>query len=106
MRITGWKHTARAAALAIAMLMIAACADIYSRGDFTTMVMSKSENEVIKQVGKPSNVDSSNPDRVIWTYTRKTFDIEKQNTRDAKTMVIFEHKGAAGALMVTNVEFG
>jgi hypothetical protein len=106
MRTTGLKRFALVAALVVPILMIAGCGDIYSRGDFTTKVMNKSEPEVIKEIGKPSNVDNSNPDRVIWTYTGKTFDIENQNTRDAKTMLILEHKGAAGALMVTNVEFG
>lgn len=105
MHTTGLKRFALIAALVVPMLTIAGCGDIYSRGDFTTMVMSKSEDEVMKQLGKPSNVDSSNPDRVIWTYTHKTYNLENQNTRDAKTMLIFEHKGTAGALMVTNVEF-
>jgi hypothetical protein len=96
----------RALALAAAVLTLAACGDLYSRTDFTTMVMNKSESEVRKQVGKPSEVDASNPKRVIWTYTNTTFDIDNQNKRDAKTMLILEPNGSGGALMVTNVEFG
>lgn len=106
MRTAGLKRLALVTALVVPMLMIAGCGDIYSRSDLTTMVMSKSEDEVIKQLGKPSSVDSTNSDRVIWTYTHKTYNLENQNTRDAKTMLIFEHKGTRGALMVTNVEFG
>ena len=106
MRTAGLKRFALVAALLAPILWIAGCGEIYSRGDFTTKVMNKSETDIIKEIGKPSNVDSSNPNRVIWTYTSKTFNIENQNTRDAKTMLIFEHKGTAGALMVTNVEFG
>jgi hypothetical protein len=107
MRTTGWKRVSCAAALTITVLMIAACGNIYSRTDFVGMVMNKSETEVLKQVGKPSTVDeTSHPGEVIWTYTYETFNLENQNTRDAKTMVIFEHKGAGGALQVARVEFG
>jgi hypothetical protein len=60
---TEWKRSARAFVLAVAVLMIAACGNLYSRTDFTTMVMNKSETEVVKQVGKPSNVDANNPER-------------------------------------------
>ena len=52
--------------------------------------MTRSEPEVQKQFGKPVSVDSQNPKRVVWTYTGATFNIDKGNARDAKTMVIFE----------------
>ena len=70
------------------------------------MVMNKSEQEVITQIGKPSRVDASNPDCVMWTYTTTIFNVENQNKRDATTMLMLERKGSGGALMVTNVEFG
>jgi len=101
----GWMRSARALALAAAVLTLAACGDIYSRSDFTTMVMNKSDNEVTKQLGKPANVDTSNPERVIWTYKNTTFDLDHENKRDTKTLLILEHKGSGGALIVTNVEF-
>ena len=106
MLTTEWMRSARAFALAVAVLMIAACGNIYSRTDFTTMVINKSDEEVVKQVGKPANVDTSNPERVIWTYSHTTFDIDNQNKRDVKATLILERKGTGGALMVTNVEFG
>ena len=93
-------------AAVLVLVLLAGCGNIYSRGDFVGMVMNKSEEEVTKQIGKPSAVDSSNPDRVIWTYTHETFNLENQNTRDARTMVIFEHKGPQGELKVTSVEYG
>ena len=102
---TGRKGWARALVLAIAVSTLAACGDLYSRTDFTTMVMSKSENEVTKQVGKPASIDTSNPKRVIWIYNGTTFDIDNQNKRDARTILILEPNGKGGALMVTSVEF-
>jgi hypothetical protein len=69
------------------------------------LVMGKSEQEVTSKAGKPAAVDSSNPERAIWTYHRVTFDLARQNREDARTLVIFERKGAGGALMVAKVEF-
>lgn len=86
-------------------LLLAACGDIHSRSDFSTMVMNKSEEEVKTAAGKPAEIDNSNPDRVVWTYKLETFDVDNGNKRDAKTIVIFE-KGPGGKLRVTNVQFG
>ena len=94
-----------AAALVFPLLTTAGCGEIYSREDFSQAVMSKSEPEVEKRLGKPFEIDAANPQRVIWTYKNETFDVQKQNARDAKTLVIFE-KLPDGALRVTGVEFG
>ena len=87
-----------------ASLLLAACGNIFSRTDFTTMVMDKSEEEVKSKAGKPAEIDASNPDHVVWTYKLETFG--EGNKRDDKTMVIFERKGPGGKLKVTNVQFG
>jgi hypothetical protein len=87
-------------------LVLAACGDIHSRSEFTTMVMDKSEDEVKSAAGKPAEIDTTNPDHVVWTYKLETFDIDHGNRRDEKTMVIFERKGPGGKLKVTNVQFG
>lgn len=99
------RRALRAAVLLLPILFATACGEVYSHEDFTKAVMGKSEQEVSKQFGKPASVDASNPQRVIWTYTHVTFDLEKQNTRDPKTMVIFEQKPGATP-KVTKVEFG
>ncbi|OGA54302.1 MAG: hypothetical protein A3F74_13295 [Betaproteobacteria bacterium RIFCSPLOWO2_12_FULL_62_58] len=94
-----------AAALVIAMLALGGCGDMYGRSDFSGFVMGKSEQEVVKMVGKADTVDDSNPARVTWTYKGRTFDFEQQNKRDAKALVIFQRDSADGKLKVTEVKF-
>jgi hypothetical protein len=106
MPVNSWKGRTRALVFAIAVSTLAACGDLYSRTDFTTMVMNKSDTEVTKTVGKPASIDASNPRRVIWTYNNSTFDIDNQNKRDSRTRLIMEPTGNGGKLMVTSVEFG
>jgi hypothetical protein len=104
MRTTGWTRALRAAAFALSLVFVAACGQIYSRSDFTTMVMDKSDDEVMKKVGKPTTVDSSNPEQVTWTYYSETFNVDNQNKRDQKTVVTLK-KGSDGKLKVTAVQF-
>jgi len=109
MNATGIGHTlARllgAMLLVMATLTAGGCGDIYSRGDFTALVMGKSEQEVAAKLGKPAAVDSSDAARVTWTYQSETFDLDHQNKRDSKALVIFERKGPDGVLTVTDVQF-
>ena len=94
-----------AAALVIATLALGGCGDIYGRSDFAGFVNGKSEQEVVKMVGKADAVDNSDPAHVTWIYKGKTFDYEHDNKRDAKALVIFERDSASGKLKVTKVEF-
>jgi hypothetical protein len=100
------KRILRATAAAVLALSLAACGQVYSRTDFKTMVIDKSEEEVTKNVGKPKAVDASKPDHVVWKYSTATFDTDQQNRRDSETRVIFEKTGPGGKLKATNVEFG
>jgi|SRR5687767_10191599 hypothetical protein len=98
--------TARAAVvLGFSMLAMAGCGDIHSRGEFTTLVTDKSEEEVVKNVGKPASVDASNPARVTWTYKTASYDIARQNARDDKTVVVFAPNPATGKLKAVEVKF-
>lgn len=103
MVITYWKRVACAAVFAVTPLLMTACGDVYSRDEFVTAVMGKSEDTVSQKFGKPASVDASSPERVIWIYRRETFDLNNQNRRDSKTIVIFEEHD--GERMVTKVEF-
>ena len=94
-----------AAALVIAMLALGGCGDMYGRSDFSGFVMGKSEQEVIKIVGKADTVDETNSARVMWIYKARTFDFENQNKRDARAVVTFERDSASGKLKVTDVKF-
>jgi hypothetical protein len=91
------------AAVLLSASWLAACGNTYSREDFMKAVVGKSETEVTTQFGKPASVDEKDPQHVIWTYNRETFDLANQNRIDSKTMVIFE--GPAGARHVVNVEY-
>lgn len=84
-------------------IALAGCGNTYSRDDFMTGVMGKSEQEVKTQYGAPAAVDEANPDRVTWTYKRETFDLANQNRIDSKTTVIFE--GPAGSRHAVKVDF-
>ena len=88
----GWIRALQAM-LAAAVFTLAGCGDLYDRKDFESNVRDKSEEEVRKKVGKPAAVDSSNPERVTWTYNTTTFDSTNKNSRDQKTVVVFKPIG-------------
>jgi hypothetical protein len=91
------------AALLLVTLFTAACGNTYSRDDFTTGVIGKSEQEVTTKFGKPASVSEESPERATWTYTHETFDLGNQNRIDSKTTVIFE--GPTGTRHATKVDF-
>jgi hypothetical protein len=102
---TGLARLLGVVVIVIGMLNLAGCGDIYSRTDFTTMVMGKSDKEVTKALGKPAGVEETDASHVTWTYKSGTFDLDNQNKRDSKAMVIFERKAPGGAMVVTEVKF-
>src|SRR5687768_16054082 len=77
----GWRWRALLSVAAIVAFTVAGCGDLYDRKDFESYVRDKSEEEVRKKVGKPATVDSSNPERVVWTYNTATFDTDNKNTQ-------------------------
>jgi hypothetical protein len=99
-----WKSMICTAAIS-ASLLIAGCGEINSREDFTAAVQSKSEAEVTKRLGKPAAVDSNDPNRVVWSYADRTFDIANPHQRDKIAAVIFGAADARGKRSVVGVEF-
>jgi hypothetical protein len=97
-----WKRAFCATALLLSV-SLTGCGNTYSRDDFTKGVLGKTEQEVTTAYGKPKSVDETNPEHVIWTYTRETFDLANQNRIDSKTLVIFE--GPAGSRHVAKVDY-
>ncbi len=96
-------RTAAAGALAIAIL--AGCGPKMERKDFSTAVMSKSDAEVMKAVGKPDVIDASDPNHVVWTYKSITFNLADGNKMDAKDVVVFTRNPSTGNLTVAEVKF-
>jgi hypothetical protein len=89
---------------ALLAMVLTACGNVYSRDDFTTAVIGKSDTEVTQRFGKPASIDDSKPNQVIWTYSRTTFDLAHENRIDSTASVIFQRQD--GGLRATKVEFG
>src|SRR6202008_380516 len=84
-----WRTTG-AALLTLSMLVMSGCGDVYLHEEFEKLTMNKSESDVTETLGKPVAVDASNPAHVLWTYYAKTFNIDNENKRDIKEVLIFE----------------
>jgi hypothetical protein len=85
--------------------VLAGCSGVSSRDDFAARVKDKSEQEVTKAIGKPAAVDNSRPERVTWTYTSRTFNLENKNKVDQKTVVVFGPMSKDGKLKVLDVMY-
>ena len=90
--------------VAIAMLVMAGCGNIYGHEELQKLVMNKSDTEVEKSLGKPLAVDNADPARVMWTYNALTYDITNQNKRDAKTVLVLT-PDATKKLKVVEVKY-
>jgi hypothetical protein len=90
-------------ALLLSTLMLAGCSNTYSRDDFNTGVIGKSEQEVTQKFGKPESVKAEGDEAVVWTYSHVTFDLANQNRIDSKAVVTFQ--GPTGARHATRVDF-
>ena len=91
--------------VAIALLVVAGCGDIYGHEELNKLVMNKVDSEVEKSLGKPAAVDNSNPARVVWTYSQLTYDVENQNKRDTKTVLVLAPDTATKKLKVVEVKY-
>jgi len=87
-----------------ALLSLAACNADYPRGQFAGYVVNHSEDEILSQVGKPVEIDNTNPDRPIWVYKKKTFNVDDYNRLDDSTLVYMK-KGPSGKLVGQDVSF-
>lgn len=91
-------------AVAVAMTTLIGCKSDYPRGQFSGYVINHTEEEIVSQVGKPDEVDGSNPDRPIWVYHKKTFNVDDYNRLDDKTLVYMK-KNEAGKLVGQDTSF-
>jgi len=99
-----FKRLFQVVALVAAMLMLAGCKSDYPRGQFGGYVINHTEEEIVAQVGKPDEVDNTNPDRPIWIYYKKTFNVDDYNRLDEKTLVYMK-KNEAGKLVGQDTSF-
>ena len=99
------KHITRNFLLAVAVAtLLAACGGGYQRGIFTGYAVGATPEEVTSKVGKPDQVDNTDPNAPRWTYLKKTFDPENMNKVDEKTVIVFK-KDASGKLVGADVSF-
>jgi hypothetical protein len=94
--------------LAVAALpVLAACGrgGDYQRGLFTGYVVGSTEEEIISKIGKPAEVDNSDPKAPRWVYLKKTFDPDNMNQIDAKTIVTFKKDDATGKMKGAEVTY-
>lgn len=100
-----WSRVAQCFAVMITILVLAGCgASDYPRGQFSGYVIGKTEEQIIAQVGKPTEIDNSNPASPVWIYNKKTFDVDNNNKSDDKVLV-FMKKGADGKLVGDDTVF-
>ena len=100
MKSKTWKNAAAAAAL----LALVGCGEKMSREDFQTRVQNANETEVRKKLGKP-DASQSDGEGKVWVYNQKTFNIDKGNTFDARTLVVFKASAPGGEARVAEVRF-
>ena len=91
------------ATAAAALFVFSGCSEVSNREDFASQVKNKTEPEVLKLLGKPADVDSTDPARVAWIYKSRTFDVPTRKT-DPETDVIFT-PSSDGKLHVAEVLF-
>ena len=99
-----WNRISQCFALLIAALVLAGCNSDYPRGQFSGYVIGKTEDQIIAQVGKPNEIDSSNPASPVWIYKKKTFNVDDRNLVDEKTLVYLK-KGPDGKLVGDDTMF-
>ena len=99
-----WNRVSQYSAMMIAMLVLAACNSDYPRGQFSGYIIGKTEDQIISQVGKPHEVDASNPASPVWVYNKKTFNTDDLNKGDDKTLVYMK-KGPDGKLVGQDTSF-
>ena len=103
MKIDYLRAAAATAVLAVS-IALGACAERMNRDDFAQLIKGKTDQEVLKNTGKPSKVEEPSADRHIWTYTSRTFDVQRGNKLDDKAIVIFA-PSPEGKMVVAEVKF-
>ena len=97
-------RSAAAAAILGACLVLAGCGERTNREDFAGLIKGKTEEQVRKNAGKPDGVEDQSASRHVWTYTSRTFEVQRMNKTDSKTVVTFT-PGENGKLVVSDIKF-
>lgn len=92
--------------LAVAALVLGGCTGAgYSRGLFQGFVVSKTEAEIIDQMGKPAEIDRSKPEAPVIVYKEKTFDENNGNRVDPETLIYLRKDDKTGKVTAYDLGF-
>ena len=94
------------AAAVVAVLALSACSRDYgfTRSAFNSKFVDKTEEAAIGSAGQPDRVETPDPDTHVLVYSKKTFDQENGNAKDALAKVTFR-KDAAGKYVYAGIDF-
>ena len=96
----------RAALMALIIAAtLTACSGGYQRGIFQGYVIDATEEQVANKIGKPDQIDTSDPNAPRWVYNKKTFDPDNQNKADEKTVIVFKKDPKTGKFVGSEVQF-
>ncbi len=104
MKVQNCLRNAATTAILSVCLALAACGERTNREDFVGLIKGKTEQQVRTNAGKPESVEDQSASRHVWTYTSRTFDVQRQNKMDGKTIVTFT-PNTEGKLVVSDVSF-
>ena len=99
-----WNRLPQFIAVMAAALLLIGCKSDYPRCQFAGYVVNHTEDEIVSQVCKPDEIDNENPDRPIWVYYKKTFNVDDFNRIDNKTLVYMK-KNETGKLVGQDTSF-
>ena len=99
-----WRTRAFLIALVTAVALTA-CGGAYQRGIFQGYVIDATEEQITSKIGKPDQIDASDPNAPRWIYVKKTFDPDNQNKVDEKTVVVLRKDSKTGKLVGSEVQF-
>lgn len=104
MRSGRWKRAGMALVLAAAVFACSGGGG-YQRGIFQGYVIDATEEEIASKIGKPEQIDASDPAAPKWIYSKKTFDPDNMNKVDDKTIVVLKKDPKSGKLVGAEVQF-
>ena len=89
----------------VTAVTLTACGGAYQRGIFQGYVIDATEEQITSKIGKPDQIDASDPNAPRWIYVKKTFDPDNQNKVDEKTVVVLRKDSKTGKLVGAEVQF-
>lgn len=93
--------------IAATVIVLAGCSGEYgySRSVFQGKVVDRPAAEIESFAGKPDAVDKLTSGDEVWTYSKRTFDAENGNAKDAAVKITLRKDLKSGALAYADIDF-